>query len=69
MLRAVPSTTRIAADRSDAFKSGIFVFAMSSTCCFVTLPTFSLFGVPEPFGTPAAFSSSTAAGGVFVMKV
>src|SRR5262249_7349730 len=36
---------------------------------FVTLPTFSLLGVPEPFGTPAAFSSRIEAGGVLVMKV
>jgi hypothetical protein len=57
-----------AAGRSPAFRSGSFVFAMSSTCCFVTLPTFSLFGVPEPFGTPAALSSRIAAGGVFVMN-
>ena len=38
-------------------------------CFSVTLPFFSLFGVPEPFSMPAAFSSRTAAGGVLVMKV
>src|SRR6266545_5089918 len=65
---AVPSTIFTAPERSEAFRSGSFVLAMSSTCCFVTLPTFSLLGVPEPFGTPAALSSRIAAGGVFVMK-
>jgi hypothetical protein len=33
------------------------------------LPTLSLLGVPEPLATPAAFFSSTAAGGVLVMKL
>ena len=42
---------------------------MSSTCLWVTLPTFSLFGVPEPLAMPAALSNRIAAGGVFVMKV
>jgi hypothetical protein len=68
MLLAVPSTILTAAGRSDAFKSGIFVLAISSTCCFVTLPTLSLLGVPEPFGTPAAFKRRIDAGGVFVMN-
>lgn len=31
--------------------------------------TFVLFGVPDPFSTPAAFFKRTAAGGVFVTKV
>ena len=35
----------------------------------LTLPTFAVFGVPEPLPTPAAFRSSTAAGGVFVINV
>ena len=48
--------------------SGIFCFAISWICFSVTLPTLSLFGVPEPFGMPAAFSSSTGAGGVFVIN-
>jgi hypothetical protein len=34
----------------------------------VTRPTFVLLGTPEPFSTAAAFLSSTAAGGVLVMK-
>src|SRR5579875_3807382 len=35
----------------------------------VTLATLVLCGSPLPLSTPAAFSSSRAAGGVFVMKV
>lgn len=38
-------------------------------CARVTLPTFTELGVPEPFSMPAAFCSSTDAGGVFRMKV
>ncbi len=38
-------------------------------CARVTLPTFTELGVPEPFSTPAAFCSSTEAGGVFRMNV
>ena len=32
------------------------------------LPTFSLFGTPEPLAMPAAFLSSAAAGGLLVTK-
>ena len=42
---------------------------MSITCLRVTLPTLSLFGVLEPEAMPAAFFSSTDAGGDLVMKV
>jgi hypothetical protein len=35
----------------------------------VTVATFSRFGSGEPEGTPASFFSSSAAGGVFVIKV
>ena len=35
----------------------------------VTLATFVLCGSPLPFSTPAALSSSRAAGGVLVTKV
>ena len=42
--------------------------AISSTCFFVTLPTFVVFGVPLPLGMPAALRSSTAAGGLFSSK-
>ena len=33
------------------------------------LPTFLVFGVPEPFSMPIALRTSTAAGGVFSTKV
>src|SRR5262249_6596071 len=68
-LRAVPSTVRIAVWRVAAVRSGIFMRAISSTCLRVTWPTFFLLGSPEPLSTPAAFFSSTDAGGVFSTKV
>ncbi len=68
MLRAVPSIMRIAASTSAAFRSCIFDSAISLTCAFVTVATLFVLGSPEPFSTPAAFLSKTAAGGVFVMK-
>src|SRR5205807_982309 len=43
--RAVPSTVLIAASRSLAVKSLSLVFAISSTCALVTLPTLFLFGI------------------------
>ena len=58
-----------AASIDAAFKSGIFCMAISRTCFSVTLPFFSLLGVPEPFSMPAAFFSRTAAGGVLVTKL
>ena len=67
--RAVPATVLTAASSDSAFKSGIFSFAMSSTCFAVTVPTFVLFGSAEPLAMLAARLSSTAAGGVFGMKV
>ena len=69
MERAVPSTIFIAASSSLALRSGILVRAISRTWSLVSLPTFSLCGTPEPFWRPAAFLISSAAGGVFVMKV
>ena len=53
--RAVPSIIRIADSMFAAFKSGILVSAICCTCARVTVATFVLFGVPEPFSTPAAF--------------
>ena len=58
-----------AASTDAAFKSGIFCVAISRTCFSVTLPFFYLLGVPDPFSIPAAFFSSTAAGGVLVIKL
>src|ERR1700761_6662737 len=67
--RAVPLMLLIADSRVTVLRSGIFCLAISSICFSLTLPTLSLLGVPEPFARFAAFFSSTAAGGVLVMKV
>jgi len=48
MLRAVPSTIRIADSTDAAFKSGIFVSAISLTLSRLTVATFLVFGSPEP---------------------
>src|SRR5688500_20196417 len=67
--RAVPATV-LNADSSDSqFRSGIFRFAMSSTCFLVTGPTWFLFGSFDPFARFAARFNRIEAGGVFVMKV
>src|SRR5262249_35167999 len=68
-LRAVPSTVLMAASIDEAVRSGIFMRAISSTCLRVTCPTLFLPGSPDPFSTPAARLSSTAAGGVFLTNV
>ena len=67
--RAVPATDFMAASSDSQFRSGSFVLAISSTCFFVTVPTFVLFGSAEPFARFAARFSRIDAGGVFVMKV
>src|SRR5262245_17501965 len=67
--RAVPRTVLTAAARSVQLRSGIFCFAMSSTCLAVTVPTLLRFGSAEPFARLATFFSSTDAGGVLVMKL
>ena len=66
MDRAVPSTMRIAASTSLALRSRIFCVAMSRTWARVILPTLVLLGSPDPFSIPAAWRSSTDAGGVLV---
>src|SRR6266511_518820 len=60
---------RKAASSSRAFRSFDFVFTMSMTCLRVTLPTLVLFGSLEPAAMFAAFFNTTAAGGLFVIKV
>ena len=69
MLRAVPSMMRIAFSMSFALRSAIFFSAISRTCAWLSLATFSRFGSPEPFSTPAACLISSAAGGCFVTNV
>ena len=58
----------IAASNEAAFKSGIFCFAISSTCAFVIVATLSLLGFPEPFSILADFLINTATGGTFVIN-
>src|SRR5690606_29600837 len=67
--RAVPSIIRIAASTLAAFRSGCFNSAISRTWARLTRPFFSRFGAGEPFSSPAALFSRTAAGGVFVTNV
>ena len=55
MLRAVPSMVLMADSRLVVFRSGILSLAISSILSREIVPTFSLFGLPEPFGTPEAF--------------
>src|SRR5690625_3140044 len=69
MLRAVPSTIRIAASTSAALRSCILVSAISFTLSRLTVATLLTFGSPEALSIPAAFLSNTAAGGVFVINV
>src|SRR6185503_18902737 len=69
MDRAVPLTEFIAASTSKQFRSGILIFAISSTCLIVILPTFALCGSAEPFASPIARLISTGTGGVLVMNV
>ena len=63
MERAVPAMMRAACSGSEALRSAAFIFTISMICAFVTLPTFSEFGLPEAYSIPAAFLRRTAAGG------
>ena len=49
---------------SIAFRSSNLVFTISSICFLVTVPTFSVLGVPLPLLMPAAFLNKVDAGGV-----
>jgi len=57
-----------AASMSTALRSASFAWAISRTCALVTDPTVSRPEVLDPFSTPAALRSMSAAGGVFVIK-
>ena len=59
----------VAGSTSFAFRSGIFCSAIWRTWSLVIVPTLLRFGSPEPLSSPIACLMSTAAGGVFVMKV
>ena len=67
--RAVPAIMLIAASTDAAFRSGIFISAISLTLSLEIVATLVLFGTPEPDLMLHAFFSSTAAGGVFVTKL
>ena len=59
----------IAASKLAAFKSGIFISAISWILALEILATFVLLGTPEPDLMLQAFLSNTAAGGVYVIKL
>ena len=69
MLRAVPAIMLIAASIVAAFKSGIFVSAISLILSLEIVATFVLLGTPEPDWMLHAFLIRTGAGGVFVIKL
>ena len=69
MLRAVPSTVRMADSMESVFRSTSLVWAISRTWARVTLPILSLCGTAEALAMPAARLSRIAAGGVFTTKV
>ena len=69
MERADPSTMRIAASISAAFRSVIFCSAISRTCLRVTLPAIIRPGSVDPFGSFAAFYRKNDTGGVFIANV
>src|SRR5437879_1068684 len=69
MLRAVPSTIRIAASMFSVLRSTSFVWAISRTCCRLTLPILSLCVIADALAIPAARLSRTAARGVVTTHV
>src|SRR5690349_23553239 len=69
MERAAPAIIAIADSSESQLRSGSLSSAILRICARVTRPTLLRFGWPEPFSIPASFLRSTAAGGVFVMKV
>src|SRR6185436_2772486 len=69
MLRALPAMVRTAASRSAAVRSGCFIFAISSACLRVSLPTLSVCGLELPFSSLSALRISTDAGGDLRMNV
>ena len=57
------------ASRSVVLRSSNLILVASNSCALVMVPTFFLFGSPEPAAMLATFFSSTEAGGCLVMKV
>merc|ERR1719291_215412 len=71
MFLAVPATVFIADCTLLVLRSGSLIFAISSTCSLVMVPTRTPprpKGVPLPLATPAAFFSSSEVGGVLRMN-
>ena len=54
----------VAASISLAFKSGIFISAISLAFCLDILATVCFFEFSEPFWIPAAFNNKSEAGGI-----
>ena len=69
MLLAVPAIMLIAASMLAAFKSGIFISAISFTLSLEIEATFVLLGTPDPDLMLQYFFNNTAAGGVLVIKL
>ncbi len=55
ILRAVPAIIEQADSKEEAFKSTIFVLAISSICACVILATLVLLGTALPLSIPQAF--------------
>src|SRR3970282_1040450 len=69
MLRAVPSTIRMAASMSLALRSFIFVSAIWRTWSRLSVPTFWRIWAGLPCASPASFLIRSDAGGVLREKV
>src|SRR3972149_5694136 len=69
MLRAVPSTMRMAASMSLALRSFILISAIWRTCSRLRVPTFSRFWEALPFSMPRALRMRSEAGEVLRAKV
>lgn len=69
MLLAVPAIMLIAASMLAAFRSGIFISAISRTLSLEMVATLVLLGAADAVFRLHAFLSSTAAGGVLVTKL
>ena len=67
--RAVPATVLIADSSESQLRSGIFSFAMSSTCFAVTVPDLGLVRLGRSLRDVRGALQQHGAGGVFVMNV
>src|SRR6476469_6621259 len=69
MLRQAPFTCSMADSTVKQFRSGILIFAISSTCLALILPTLFLLGSAEPLARLTARFTRMDTGGVLVMNV